>query len=526
MPSFQKLTVPFSEIGVLPNLVKDYLSGNCQWLTGYDAASGFETVFEGRIKKGFGGRNKLSTLLTQQHGNPSPAQHKNIERLVKENTFTVTTGHQLNLFTGPLYFIYKIVTTINLAEQLNGKYKDKHFVPVYWMASEDHDIDEINHVFLYGKKIEWKTNQQGAAGRLKCIGIDAVIDEVQNLLGTSENATDIVALLRKCYSEQHSLSQATRMLVNHFFGKYGLLILDADDAGLKEEFRNIMQDDLTSGNAFNLVSKTIFELEGKKYEVQVRPREINLFYLGDKYRWRIVKEDGGFTGLDKEGNKHALENEALDKPESLSPNVVLRPLYQETILPNVAYVGGPAEIAYWLEYKSLFDYYGVNYPVLVLRNSAMIIEEAIAAKVSKLGLKAKDLFETTDELSKKYVLKQDEPFSILEEEEKVKSVFDDLKKRVESIDITLSATVEAEKQKQLNSLKVLEEKVIRAGKRRHETSIQQIQKIKEKLFPNGKLHERTDNFIPYYVKYGDDFIDSLMQSLEPTSDSVTILEER
>ncbi len=526
MLTLKKQSILYSEIDFLPRLAADYLAGKCEWLTGYSESNAFEQVISNRAKKGFQGRKNLVAVLKEQTRNPTQVQQKNIESLLSENTFTVTTGHQLNLFTGPLYFIYKIVTTINLAERLNQKYRDKHFVPVYWMASEDHDIDEINHAFVYGKKVEWKTEQQGAAGRLKCAGIDKVIDEVQALLGTSENATAILELLRECYEENQSLSQATRMLVNHLFGKYGLLILDADDARLKQEFNVVMQDDLKNSTAFNLVSKTVAQLEEKGYEVQVRPREINLFYLSNDNRLRIVKEGEKYFGLDKEGAKHALSATDLEKSDVLSPNVVLRPLYQETVLPNVAYVGGPAEIAYWLEYKSMFDSYGVSYPVLVLRNSVMIVEQPTAGKIEKLGLGAGSFFASVDELSKQYVLNHDHGFNVAADEDKIRTVFDELKKRVEQIDVTLTSTVEAEKQKQINSLKALQEKVLRAGKRKHETAIQQIQKTKERLFPDGKLAERTENFLQYYVKYGDEFIDSLVKNLEAMDNAITILEEK
>jgi bacillithiol biosynthesis cysteine-adding enzyme BshC len=522
----RKQTVPFSETKLLPRLVQDYLAGNCKWLTGYENDTAFDYVTGHLSANRTVNREKLVSALKEQNISPTEKQQQNIEALLSESSFTVTTGHQLNLFTGPLYFIYKIVTAINLAEQLNGKYSNKHFVPVYWMASEDHDIDEINHVFLYGKKIEWRTEQQGAAGRLKCSGIEAVIDEVQKVLGVSENANAITGLLRRCYAEKHTLSEATRLFVDHLFGKYGLLILDADDASLKEEFNDVMQDDLKNSTAFKLVNSTISRLEEKSYEVQVRPREINLFYLADKNRLRIVKENTNYFGLDKEGNKKALSSADLSKSVCLSPNVALRPLYQETVLPNVAYVGGPAEIAYWLEYKSVFDNYGVSYPVLVLRNSVMIVERAVAGKIEKLGLSTKDLFASLDELSKQYVLRNDHQFTTATDAGSIEKIFGGLKKRVEEVDVTLSSTVEAEMQKHLNSLKALEEKVIRAGKRKHETSIQQIQKIKERLFPNGKLAERIENFLQYYVKYGDAFISSLMESIEPMNDSITILEEK
>jgi bacillithiol synthase len=524
MLSFTKHSIPYSKTSILPSLVQDYLDGKCAWLTGYEYHNAFDHVIASRMANKFKHRELLVDVLQEQMTDLSSAQRANLDKLSSDNTFTVTTGHQLNLFTGPLYFIYKILTAVKLAEELNAKYKDKHFVPLYWMASEDHDLQEVNHAFVFGKKLEWKTEQAGAVGRMLCDGVGKAIEGLQSIIGTGEQAGKIIEMLNQCYKPRHTMAEATRMLVQALFKDYGLLILDADNAELKKIFFPVMKEDMDNNSAYRLVNGTIEQLKERGYDIQVHPREINLFRLGDNSRERLDKEEGSSSikvlGREKESSQ--IDKLAYD---NLSPNVILRTLYQETILPNVAYVGGSAEVAYWLELKSTFDYYHINYPAVVLRQSAMILDADASAKMKKLQLKPSDLFLSADALAKKYVLEQDNSFSVTEEAKQIESAFDAVKKKIGEIDPTLIATAEAEKSRQISALKSLEEKAIRAAKKKHETAISQIQKIKSRYFPEGKLHERTDNFIPYYLQYGKEFFLILKDAFNLSKNEIVIIQE-
>jgi bacillithiol biosynthesis cysteine-adding enzyme BshC len=504
----------FSKTHLLDRLVQDYLDGKCSWLTGYEKDSAFDDVLKRRKQENFPHRELLVDILNEQNKRLNALQAENLEALLSENTFTVTTGQQLNLFTGPLYFIYKIISSINLARRLNEKYPAQLFVPIYWMASEDHDIAEVNHATIYGKKIEWKTEQTGAVGRMKCEGIAHVINEVESLLGESENANRIISLLRESYSEDHTMAEATRILVNELFGKYGLLILDADDARLKEMFKSVMVDEMGSHTTYKLVNDTIALLKQKKYHEQVHPAEVNLFFLYQNIRSKLIATEHGFRVEPAVSEIFSKVRTADIDANQYSPNVVLRTLYQETILPNIAYVGGPAEIAYWLEYRSMFDYYNISYPVLVLRNSAMIIDDTPHSKMKKLDFSPEDFFQSSDELAKQFIINNTNNFSFKEEASLITQAFNSLSQKIAGIDNTLKPAAEAEMQKNLNSLKALEEKVIRAEKKKYETTIQQIYKLKEKLFPDNTPNERIDNFLPYYVKYGEGFIEMIKEGFE------------
>ncbi|CAN5572930.1 bacillithiol biosynthesis cysteine-adding enzyme BshC [soil metagenome] len=526
---FQRTEIDFSITRTLPSLVTDYLAheGSLKpFYSFHPDPDGFKAAIEKR-KTSVVDRTLLTTVLKDQYQEMNAPVRANIDSLSDENTFTVTTGHQLNLLTGPLYFIYKILSTIKLSQWLKVKYPQHNFVPLYWMASEDHDIEEINHTFLYSKQVTWATTQKGPAGRLTSEGISEVIELAKSMLGESEQTNKIIELLTNAYSKENSLSKATRILVDFLFSKYGLVILDADDTRLKKSFIPVMQEELISQTSFLKTSETIKALDELKYEAQVTPREINLFYLSDHSRERIVKAEGKYKVLNSslEWDEKGILKELNENPDRFSPNVVLRPLYQETILPNLAYVGGPSELSYWFEYKSMFDHFNTCFPILVLRNCAMVIDESSVQRMEKLGISRTDLFKSFDLLSKEFISRNQDSFSMTAEATKIQQAYDDLVRKVSGIDSTLAKSVESEKQKQLNGLTVLEEKITRSQKKKHEVSLQQIQKLKERFFPGGTPQERIDNFLPYYAKYGSAFFDMMLESFHPVANEYMVITE-
>ncbi|HZH70487.1 MAG TPA: bacillithiol biosynthesis cysteine-adding enzyme BshC, partial [Flavobacteriaceae bacterium] len=344
-------------------------------------------------------RKILTTILKKQYKSIaiSEAVQKNIHLLEDQKTFTITTGHQLNLFTGPLYFLYKIVSTINLCRQLKNRYPKNDFVPVYWMATEDHDFDEINFFNFNSKKLEWHQTSGGAVGELSTTGLDKVLQTFSNQLGTSPNAEKLRKLFSEAYLNNSNLSNATRFLVNELFGDEGLVILDANEPTLKQLFVPYIENELFENSCSQAVAKTnetINSLEEKKYKLQVNPREINLFYLMKGSRERIVEQDGNFyiNNSDKRYSAAQMKAEVAKCPERFSPNVLMRPLYQEVILPNLCYIGGGGELAYWLQLKSYFELQNIPFPIVLLRNSAVLISPKQAGKVSRLDLNLRDLF--------------------------------------------------------------------------------------------------------------------------------------
>lgn len=431
----------------------------------------------------------------------------NLSALKNTNTFTVTTGHQLNIFTGPLYFIYKIVSVINACKQLAKAYPQFHFVPVYWMASEDHDFEEISYFRLYGKKYTWKTEQQGAVGRFDPKGLASLISELPG----------DVELFKEAYLKHERLSDAVRYYVNALFGNEGLVVIDADNPQMKAQLIPVIKDDLLAHSAQAKVTQADEALNGLGYATQVHAREINFFYLDNGLRGRIEKQDDKFIVVDTDLS--FTTKELLDKveknPEQFSPNVILRPLYQEMVLPNLAYVGGPAEIVYWLQLKGVFDHFKIPFPLLMPRNFALVMSGPIARKFEKTGFTDQELFEGKNYLFNHWVLKNTaHNLSLTEEREKVAGLYDGIKRRAKAIDVTLAPLVAAEAKRAARSFEKIESKLLRAEKRKQADKLRQIDEVKEALFPQGSLQERTDNFLNFY-QTDKAFIKKMAKALDP-----------
>jgi bacillithiol synthase len=464
-------------------------------------------------------REALKNALIRQYESYhlSPVTEENILALAEENTFTVTTGHQLNLFTGPLYFIFKIVTIINLAKELREKYPQQNFVPVYWMHTEDHDFAEISFFNLFSKKYQWETGQKGAAGRFRTEGMEKLLQQI----------SDLPAFFEEAYMGRRTLAEAHRYLVNEIFGKNGLIILDGDDHELKSEFCHVIKDDILKHTASTILESTNNRIEQLGYKVQVNPREINFFYLDGDIRERIVKDAEGYKVLNTSltFSKEQLFQLIEMNPEKFSANVVTRPLYQECILPNLAYIGGPGELSYWLQYKELFRHYNIPFPILMPRNFAMVINKNLDKKIQKLGLKDMDLFQDENELKKKFIAGQEDlAFDFSEERKIFDELFDKLKNKLSAADKTLEGFVLAEKQKALKIIEGIERRAGKSSEDKLKVEIDQLIYIKSKLFPNGSLQEREDNFLNFYIN-DPGFIDKLSECLDPFDFRFHILRE-
>ena len=462
-------------------------------------------------------RRILSESLRHQYQGvkTSSKTEAHLNSLANEKTFTVTTGHQLNIFTGPLYFIYKIVTVINACKILKEKYPDYNFVPVYWMATEDHDYDEIKYFRLYGKKYTWETNQTGAVGRFDPKSIVKLIDIIPG----------DTSLFQTAYSKSTTLANATRYFVNELFGHEGLVIVDADDPALKSLLRPVIHQDLFENQTKLLVEEKNQALEKLGYHPQVFAREINFFYLDKNIRQRIEKKDGRFVVIDSTLSFSAEDMESMieQSPEKFSPNVILRPLYQEIILPNLAYVGGPAEVVYWLQLKGVFDSFSTPFPLLMPRNFASVMDEPTKKKFDKTGLELKDLFEEKNYLFNHWISKNSSAhLSLGKEIREAEAIFKRVKENASQIDPTLHQHAEAKTTQMIEALQVIERKMLRAEKRKHTEKLKQIEAIKDTLFPNGNPQERTDNFLNFF-QADPDFIQKLIAQFDPLDFRFTIL---
>ncbi|OWY24005.1 bacillithiol biosynthesis cysteine-adding enzyme BshC [Sphingobacteriales bacterium UPWRP_1] len=528
----KKQTIPYAQTGYFSQTVLHYLANEPQLQHFYRhpfSLDAFEKVVQVATRQNYP-RTELVAALHRHYNGFSllPAVSANLEALEQPNTFAVVTGHQPCLFTGPLYFIYKIVSAINLARQLNTAYPQRHFVPVYWMGADDHDFEEINHVHLFGKTLAWQQPKRTATGRLHTHTVAPVIEELKTLAGNTENSQYLLQLFTQAYLQHDTLAQATRYIVNEWFGQYGLVVVNQDDAQLKQLFAPIAHAELFEAKSYNLVQETNKQLSGFGYVNQAYARPVNLFYLTDDFRERIVRNNlgNGFDVLNTQlhFSDAQIENELKQHPERFSPNVILRPVYQQLVLPSVAYIGGGGELAYWLQLQSVFELYGVNYPMLVLRNSVLWIDSPVWNKMKQLSLQPHALFTTPDALVNAYVAKNSgHVLNFAQPKQQIEQIFDHILQQAVAIDPTLQASVLAETAKMKSSFEVLEAKILRAEKRKFEISVQQIRNIMGRLFPNGTLQERYDNVIAYYLQYGDLFIDTLLKTLDPMEKQFTIL---
>jgi bacillithiol synthase len=382
------------------------------------------------------------------------------------------------------------------------------------MASEDHDFAEVQSVHLFGKELKWETDQKGAVGRFHTNEVSSLIDELELMKGNFPNGGELISILRKAYSSGN-LASATRILVNEIFGEYGLVVIDGDDHEFKKILSSLIEKEITEQLVFPIVRDKNKKLQEEGFDPQVHPREINIFYLGNNDRKRILQNQyGEFSVIDddKKWSREELITEIHNVPENFSPNVLIRPLYQETILPNIAYIGGPGEISYWKQIEEVFPVFGLTNPVLILRHSAMLIEPAVSSRMKKLGLSEKDIFRNEDLLIRNYIetVAGDE-IHLEEYKTDMQLLFTRLSEKAEHVDPTLKPAVLAEQQKIMKYLETLEGKLRKAEKHKHETAVTQIRHVKEKLFPGGVPQERFDSIIPFYLKFGREGVRELKE---------------
>jgi bacillithiol biosynthesis cysteine-adding enzyme BshC len=467
-------------------------------------------------------RKILVSVLQEQYDALAVSERtaENIASLASENTFTVTTGHQLNLFGGPLYFIYKIISTIKLARELEHAHPDKKIVPVFWMATEDHDFNEINYFHFENKKLSWNSTASGAVGHFSTSGLENTLEVFKSWSGRSKNALSLQKLFEDAYVKHQNLADATRYLVNTLFGESGLVVVDADEARLKSLFVPVVKEELLQAPAFDKVSETVKNIEAAGYHIQVNPRKINLFYLTENHRGRIEKDVQKSLYFVEGTSLKFTEAEILqtlhEYPERFSPNVMLRPVYQELILPNLCYIGGGGELAYWLQLKSTFSHFNIPFPILLLRNAALIIPEKTAQKLEKLDLTVSDLFLNRDALINKKIRQiSDIPIDFTPQKNHLKQQFKALYEIAEKTDASFLGAVRAQEAKQLKGLEKLEKRLLKAQKRKLQDEVNRLEKLQESLFPSGSLQERHDNFSEYYLQYGETFMDKVTNAFHP-----------
>ena len=531
--NFFSTKIPYSQTNSFSKLVLDYLDDAEQFQPFYNYPiniDGFKKAVKDREAYKVD-RTVLVEVLKAQYANTTISEKLkvNINSLLQPNTYTVCTAHQPNIFTGHLYFIYKILHAIKLSESLKVALPQNNFVPVYYMGSEDADLDELGEVHINGTRYKWQTNQTGAVGRML---IDknfiSIIDAIAGQLSIKKNGEEIIKQVSHFYAEGTTIEKATFQFVHYLFNVYGLVILMPDNNLLKKEFASIISKELKEQFSEKAVAHTV-ALFPKEYKVQAAGRPINVFYLKDNIRERI----------ELTGDKYFIANTTLVftqlqlleelnfYPERFSPNVILRPVFQEMILPNVAFIGGGGELAYWLELKNVFEIAQAFFPPLLLRNSFTIINKYTAEKIVQLGFQKQGIFKTEKDLLEEIIKKESKlVLDINAEKEELKILYDKIKNVASNIDSTLNCHVHALRTQALNRLEILEKKMLKAEKKNFEAQQRQIKKVKNALNPTGNLQERVDNILEYITLYGEEFIEELYENSNDLKAEFTILTEQ
>jgi bacillithiol synthase len=529
--NFSAKTIPYQQTGHFSEIITEYLNGEEFLKHFYEHPVSFAGLEASMHERENFATDRLLLVKSLEDQYNGLAVHtavvKNINGLSDKSTFTITTAHQPAIFTGSLYFIYKILHVIKIADELSQRYPDKQFVPVFYMGSEDADLDELGNIYLDNEKVVWDTRQTGAVGRMHTEGLEKIIDRIEGEFVGHAFGPELIHLLKDCYLHSENIQQATLKLLHHLFGSYGLVVLIPDNRLLKSVMRGVFKDDMTGHIPFKITEENVKRLS-QKYPVQANPREINLFYLKDNVRERLDFREDKFVVHNTQirFRPEEMERELANFPERFSPNVILRGLYQETILPNIAFVGGGGETAYWLEFKPLFKHYRVPYPVLILRNSFLLIKKNWRNKIEKAGLTDESIFKPEEELVESFVRRHSSRQLNLEKQMTELSHFYSSVKNISgSVDKTLEQHVEKLETQALQKLEELEKKMLRAEKKNHEEVRRRIHEIREALFPMESLQERIDNFIPWYAEYGSTFLEVIYKNSLGLQQEFTILEE-
>jgi len=517
LKTIQKL--PFQKIESIPQLIRDFLDHKIE---GFQEDTFSPDHISDRIRlkqESFtqAGRNILAEAMTEQlSGLPlSSLQKENIERLKLPDTFTITTGHQLNLFSGPAFFVYKILQTIKTCSYLKENFPDFNFVPVYWMASEDHDFAEINHFRTEAGYYEINEKSGGPVGKIT-IHDTFFISEFEKEFKDCIFGTELILMLKEAYKTGNTLTQAIQILVNRLFSDSGLLMVDGDSKILKSRMKETFRDELLHFSLHKASGAKVKFLTEKYGKVQVNPREINLFYLSET-RDRIDFNGRNYVVLDKDiqFTKEEILDELERFPEKFSPNALMRPVYQESILPNLAYIGGNAEIMYWLELKDYFRNIGIPFPVLVPRNSMLFVKEKTLGKIEKLNLKTEDFFGNFTDITHNKILQDSAVLDLLnEKEEQLIRQFSDLREVAETTDRSFGNMVKAEEVRQLKSFKRMKKRLLHAEKIKQSELLERLETLFTEVHPSKNWQERVYNFSVFFADHGYEWVETCLEAIQ------------
>lgn len=468
-------------------------------------------------------REVLYQVISSQYSKTGLKIPENLKDIKNKGVFTITTGHQLCVFGGPQYFIHKIISVLKIVENLKLKFKDFDFIPLFWMASEDHDFQEISSINIFNKNLSVSKEDGMGVGKLNPEIFTPILESLKDLFKNDFRFKNLESIFSAALSQQN-WANATRYWISKVFEKENLIVIDADDVKLKKLFLPIFKNELEDQFIYNSVENTNSKLRSLGYEPKINPRVLNLFFLEDEKRHRIIFEDNVFKIGDINLNLKEILNLLNNSPEKFSPNVLMRPLYQELLLPNLVYVGGPSELVYWSQLKKSFDQVDINFPILILRDHFNWMSEKSYKQWKNLGFSDNDLAKKPDTLIKNYVLSSNnETLDFKIENELLEKLSQNLLAKANGIETTLEPSVNGTVKGMMSDLDKVKNKFLKALKNKEELKKNQLNKISSQLHVNNKLTERVDSFIPMYVKGEKDYIRTLKTYSKPENKSIKII---
>jgi bacillithiol biosynthesis cysteine-adding enzyme BshC len=504
--------------------VREFFDGDFRDAAAYDRQT--ERTLARRLP-----REELAAVLREQNKTYGcgPQTLGNIELLERERACAVVTGQQAGLFSGPLYTIYKALTAIKLAERLSRNGPGK-CVPVFWLASDDHDLAEIDHIALLDKDNRPQEIRCGMPSGEPKIPASALVlppeiadclRRLADLTPVSEFKADIMAALSEAYRPGRGWVEAFARWMTRLFRSYGLIFIDASDPRLKELGGDVFCREIAEESAANPPALAASQrLRDAGYEAQVHLHEgvLNIFYA-ERER-RSLRWDGrAFEIKDPRETRSKADLLALakEKPFLFSPNVLLRPVYQDTLLPTVAYVGGPGEIAYFAQMKGVYEKFGLPMPVIYPRKSLTVVESKIGRVLAKYHLDVPDLWGGAEGIIRS--LGEGgvpEPLgrALSLAASHVEQDFGPIIRDVAAFEPTLKESAQQSRGKMVQQLRFLEKKMVQAAKKQNDIAVGQIRKAGDHLYPNGRLQERALNIVPFLFKYGYVFVDKLGEAID------------
>jgi bacillithiol synthase len=521
-------TIEFSKLphaGGLSDLFNDYISDFQKVQNYYETDFHVIDNFVHRcetIKQSYNHRQAVYNILLRQNQDFECGEQtfENLNRFQEENTFAIVTGQQVGILGGPLYTLYKIFSLLQITDHLNKNNTDKFFIPIFWLESEDHDFEEVNHVKIVNNENQIKiinypapskSDVRGSVGEVTFdISIAAFIQEVSSSLPNSEYKTQIIDLISKAYIPGITFEKAFAQWINLLIPNSGIIFISPKDKSIKKLLSEVFQKEINDyPKTSQLVIQKSAELE-ESYHAQIKPRALNLFIFYKEGRYLIEPREHDFSlkGTRKFFAKDELLEIAANSPELLSPNVVLRPICQDKLLPTAAYIAGPSEIAYFAQLKPVYKHFGISMPIIYPRASATIVEDKVARVLDKYELGLESIFEGYDSITDRVVdfvseVKIEDLFN--DSAKRIIDILNEMKFGLGYIDQTLLGTLENTQAKIEGAFQVLKEKTHAAQKHKHEIAIKQVEKVLNNLFPDGNFQERELNIINYLNKYGLDF---------------------